>query len=49
VRRLRNRRGGLLLDGVLAVILVLLGSYALYALGFTFAEILHGSARFFGF
>jgi hypothetical protein len=37
------------LDGVLAIIIVLLGSYALSALGLTFAGILHGAARFFGF
>lgn len=44
----RNRRGGVLLDLVLAVGLVLLAAFALYALGITFGEILSGAGHFFG-
>ena len=43
-----NRRGGVVLDVVLAAAVILLGAFALHALGITFAEILHGAARFFG-
>jgi hypothetical protein len=37
-----------LLDGVVAVGLVLLGGFALDRLGISFEEIVRGAARFFG-
>jgi hypothetical protein len=45
---MRDTRGGLLLDAVLALGIVALGAFALYTLGFTFGEILNGAFRFFG-
>ena len=45
----RNRNGGVLLDLVVGAALVMLGAFALDALGITFPEILHGASRFFGF
>jgi hypothetical protein len=47
-RRIRARRGGVLLDGVLSVGVVLVGAFALYHFGLTFSEILHGASDFFG-
>jgi hypothetical protein len=47
-RRRLNRRGGLLLDAVLSLGLVLLGAYALDSLGISFAHLLHGALHFFG-
>lgn len=44
----RNRRGGALLDAVVALGLILLAAYALDSIGISFAEILHGAFRFFG-
>lgn len=44
----RSRRGGALLDAVLALGLILLAAYALDSIGISFAEILHGAFRFFG-
>jgi hypothetical protein len=46
--RARNRRGGVLLDLVLAAALILLGAFALEALGISFLEILEGAEHFFG-
>ncbi len=43
-----NRRGGVLLDAVLALALVLVGAYLLHSAGLTFGELVHGAARFFG-
>ncbi len=43
-----NRRGGVLLDLVLAVGLILLVAFALFTLGITFGEILSGARHFFG-
>jgi hypothetical protein len=43
-----NQRGGVLLDLVLAFALVMLGAFALNAVGISFREILHGASRFFG-
>lgn len=48
VRRFRARRGGVLLDAVVALGVVLVGAYALAHLGLTFEEILRGAGRFFG-
>lgn len=44
----RNRRGGVVLDLLIALALVLLAAFALAALGITFREIVHGASRFFG-
>jgi len=44
-----DRRGGVLLDLVVGLALVLLGAFALSALGISFHEILRGAGRFFGF
>lgn len=46
-RRL-GTRGGVLLDFVLVGAIILLGAYALNAIGLSFSDILHGAARFFG-
>jgi hypothetical protein len=47
-RRRLDRRGGVILDLVLALGLVLLGAYGLETIGISFHEILHGALRFFG-
>ncbi len=47
-KRAMGRRGGVLLDLVLVITLVLLGAYALDLLGITFSDILNGAAHFFG-
>jgi hypothetical protein len=47
-KRMLNRRGGVLLDFVLVVALVLLGAFALDMLGISFHEILSGALHFFG-
>jgi hypothetical protein len=44
-----NRRAGVLLDLFLASAIVILGAFALYALGYTFSGILSGVEHFFGF
>jgi hypothetical protein len=46
--RMLNRRGGVLLDIVLIVALVLLGAFALDLLGITFQGIVTGAEHFFG-
>jgi hypothetical protein len=47
-RRLRrNIRGGVVLDLVLALGVILVGAYLLYDVGLTFHTILHGAERFF--
>lgn len=43
-----GRRGGVLLDSVLIILLVLLGASALDFLGITFSELLRGAVHFFG-
>ena len=43
-----NRRGGVLLDAVLALALLLVGAYLLHSAGLTFHELVHGAAQFFG-
>lgn len=45
----RHRRGGVLLDAVLVLGLVLVGAWLLQSAGISFHEILHGAARFFGY
>ncbi|MGA7923543.1 MAG: hypothetical protein WCA77_06165 [Thermoplasmata archaeon] len=45
-RRLRNRRGGVLLDLVLAVLVLGLAAFALNAMGVTFGQLVHGIAHF---
>jgi hypothetical protein len=47
-RSLRSPRGGALLDAVLSLGFVLVGSFALYHLGLTFSEIVRGARAFFG-
>jgi hypothetical protein len=47
-RRLRSSRGGVLLDGVLALGVVLVGAFAFAHFGLTFSEILRGAGEFFG-
>lgn len=46
--RKMNRRGGVLLDLVLATGLILLTAFVLYAAGITFGEVLRGAGHFFG-
>ena len=43
-----DRRGGVLLDIVLALGLILIGAFLLNAMGLSFHSILHGAERFFG-
>lgn len=43
-----NHRGGVLLDAIVGLALLLLGSFVLASLGITLQEILHGASRFFG-
>ncbi len=45
----RHRRGGVLLDAVLVLGLILVGAWMLQSAGISFHEILHGAARFFGY
>lgn len=47
-RRRLDSRGGVLLDVVVVGAIVLLGAFALNAIGLSFSQILHGAARFFG-
>jgi hypothetical protein len=42
----RSRRGGLLLDGILAIVLLGFAAFGLNALGVTLPEILHGISHF---
>jgi hypothetical protein len=44
-----GERGGVVLDLVLAVAIVLLGAFLLDLLGVTLAQILGGAGHFFGF
>jgi hypothetical protein len=44
----RNRRGGVLLDFVIAIGLILLASFFLYSVGITLGDLLRGAAHFFG-
>lgn len=46
--RRMNQRAGVLLDLVLAVGLILLAAFVLFAFGITFHEILSGAGHFFG-
>ena len=43
-----NRRGGVFLDVVVALALILLGAFALDLAGVTLSSILQGAANFFG-
>ena len=43
-----NARGGLLLDGVLCIALVLVGAFVLSSVGITLHQLVHGALRFFG-
>ncbi len=45
----RSQRAGVLLDLVVASGLVLVGAFALYSIGITFGELVHGASRFFGY
>ena len=47
-QRVRSQRGGVLLDLVLVVALVLLGALALDLLGITLSDLLNGAGHFFG-
>jgi hypothetical protein len=44
----KNRRGGVLLDLVLSLALILVGAYALESIGIDFHQLLHGALHFFG-
>ena len=46
-RRL-DQRGGILLDAVVSLGLILLAAFALESLGISFHEITHAALRFFG-
>jgi hypothetical protein len=43
----RSRRGGVLLDAVMVIGLLLLGAFALSHLGITFSEVVRGARQFF--
>jgi hypothetical protein len=48
VSRIRlSTRGGVLLDGVLALGMIVIGAFVLAHFGFTFSELVGGAARFF--
>jgi hypothetical protein len=47
MRRIRSQRGGVLLDAVLALGLLLVSAYALNRIGISFPELLAGAHRFF--
>jgi hypothetical protein len=48
-RKLRVRRsGGVVLDVIVGAAIVVVGAFALYALGLNFEEIARGAGRFFG-
>ncbi len=47
MRRFRSERGGVLLDAVLAVGIILLAAYGLAHVGLTFSQVLHGARYFF--
>ncbi len=48
-RRLRKtNRGGVTLDLVLGVGVILVGAFLLYSAGLSFHTLLHGAERFFG-
>jgi hypothetical protein len=44
----RNRRGGVVLDLVVAFGVILVGAFFLYHVGLTFHALLHSAERFFG-
>jgi hypothetical protein len=44
----RSSRGGLLLDAILGLAVILIGAYALDRLGITFGDLLNGVRQFFG-
>jgi hypothetical protein len=44
----RNRRAGVLLDAVLAIALIVLGAFALNAIGLRLSTLLEGAGHFFG-
>jgi hypothetical protein len=46
--RMRSTRGGVLLDLVIAVGLVLLAAFAFSRLGISFHELIEGARHFFG-
>ena len=43
-----NSRGGILLDAVLVLGIVMVGAFLLYGVGLTFHTILRGAEHFFG-
>lgn len=43
----RSRRGGVLLDAVVVIGLLLLAGFALSHFGFTFSEVVNGARNFF--
>ncbi|MGI0129674.1 MAG: hypothetical protein ACREDE_01390 [Thermoplasmata archaeon] len=48
IRRIRNRRAGVLLDAVLSLGIVLVAAFVLESMGVTFVQVLNGALRFFG-
>jgi hypothetical protein len=44
----KSRSGGVVLDVVLGIALVVLGAFALSTLGYSFQEIVNGAGQFFG-
>jgi hypothetical protein len=48
VRLHQTRRGGLLLDAVLAIGALLLGAFVLAHFGISFSEVVNGARQFFG-
>jgi hypothetical protein len=47
-RKLRSRRGGILLDGVLSIVFLALAAYSLSRLGITLPQIVAGIRQFIG-
>jgi hypothetical protein len=48
IGRRRSTRGGVLLDAVLAVSLIILGAFLLDLVGVTLSSLLQGAGQFFG-
>jgi hypothetical protein len=44
----RSRRGGVLLDAIVAFGIILIGAFLLSQAGLSFHQLLHGAERFFG-
>jgi hypothetical protein len=44
-----GQRGGVFLDAVLVLAVVIIGAFALESVGLSFGQLVHGAERFFGY